>query len=203
MTERAESAGQVVPLRRGRPPKYSVEIADEILERVAGGESLTAICDGEGMPSRGTVARWSRAEAGAPLTFSSAYALAREHRAERLAEEVIAIADGAEEAANRAAARAVDEAGDAPDRVLARIARLAFSSEVQVRRLRCDVRRWAAAKLDPRRWGERVQHDIGGQASNPLVSQRAADQLSDDDREEVLRLSAKALQRSLDPADES
>jgi hypothetical protein len=44
--------------KRGRPPGYSAEIADTICNRLAGGESLRAICADAGMPDRATVSRW-------------------------------------------------------------------------------------------------------------------------------------------------
>ena len=44
--------------KRGRPSHYSAEIADTICDRLAGGESLRAICADAGMPDRATVCRW-------------------------------------------------------------------------------------------------------------------------------------------------
>jgi hypothetical protein len=43
--------------KRGRPSHYSAEIADTICNRLAGGESLRAICANAGMPNRATVSR--------------------------------------------------------------------------------------------------------------------------------------------------
>jgi hypothetical protein len=44
--------------KRGRRSDYSAEIADTICDRLAGGESLRAICADAGMPDRATVSRW-------------------------------------------------------------------------------------------------------------------------------------------------
>jgi len=42
----------------GRPSKYSEELAQEICDRIANGESLKHITDGSDMPSRPTVHSW-------------------------------------------------------------------------------------------------------------------------------------------------
>lgn len=42
----------------GRPSSYCTELADEICERLACGESLRTICADDGMPHRTTVIRW-------------------------------------------------------------------------------------------------------------------------------------------------
>jgi hypothetical protein len=42
----------------GRPKKYTEELADEIFERMIGGEHIVQICNDEAMPGRSTVYRW-------------------------------------------------------------------------------------------------------------------------------------------------
>lgn len=42
----------------GRPTKFNQEIADQICERLANGESLARICKDENMPGYSTVRRW-------------------------------------------------------------------------------------------------------------------------------------------------
>lgn len=44
----------------GRPTDYSPEICDAILDLLADGESLRAVCRLESMPDRETVRRWAR-----------------------------------------------------------------------------------------------------------------------------------------------
>lgn len=46
------------PPSPGRPSIYTPEIADEILARLAAGESLRQACQAPGMPDRSTVVRW-------------------------------------------------------------------------------------------------------------------------------------------------
>jgi hypothetical protein len=74
--------------KRGRPPDYGAEIADTICNRLAGGESLRAICADAGMPNRATVSRWlARYE-----EFRDLYEFARECQAECLVDEILKIA---------------------------------------------------------------------------------------------------------------
>lgn len=62
----------------GRPSIFTDEIADQILERLAAGESLVAICADEGLPSVRTVLRW----ADEREEFGTEYARAREAQGE-------------------------------------------------------------------------------------------------------------------------
>jgi len=71
------------------------------------------------------------------------YARAREDRADTLADEIVAISDEVE----------VSTRHDGED------VRLALDATAVARnRLRVDARKWAAAKLKPRAYGEKVQH---------------------------------------------
>lgn len=78
---------------RGRPPKYSDDLAVEICSRIAGGESLVSICKDEDMPERQTVYRWLFDDEHKFL--SDRYAEARKIQAETLADELFDIADDA------------------------------------------------------------------------------------------------------------
>lgn len=63
------------PAKRGRPSKFTPEIADEICERLANGEPLAKICRDEHMPDRTTVRDdWAKSD---PV-FSQRLAGARE-----------------------------------------------------------------------------------------------------------------------------
>jgi hypothetical protein len=119
----------------GRPSSYTDEIADEICERLAEGESLRAICKSDGMPRMSSVFRWLADEANE--RFREQYARAREEQAEALADEIVTIADG--ETPN------ADSARD---------------------RLRVDARKWVAAKLKPKKYGDKTLH--GSDPDNPL-----------------------------------
>lgn len=132
MTKSAESAPRV-----GRPSKYSTKIADEICERLADGESLRTICEGDGMPNRATVFRWLAAN----TEFRDQYNAARDAQADALADEILDIAD--------------DSQGDT---YVDAEGRQRVDSEAIARsRLRVDARKWIAAKLKPKAYGERQE----------------------------------------------
>ena len=106
-----------------RPSKFTEEITAELCRRIASGRSLRSVCGDPDMPNIDTVREWRLADA----EFSAQYARAREARAEVLADEIIDIADSAEDA--------------------------------QLARLQVDARKWAASKLDPKRYGDRLDID--------------------------------------------
>jgi hypothetical protein len=76
--------------KRGRPGIYSPEIAAEICERMAMGESLRSICRAEGMPAEATARLWAIEDREG---FSSQYAMASQIRMDCLADEILEIAD--------------------------------------------------------------------------------------------------------------
>lgn len=78
----------------GRPADYTDEIGDRICEELAKGRSLNAICKVEGMPDDSTVYRWILATHNTDLDqFRDKYALAREIQYQRMADEIVDIAD--------------------------------------------------------------------------------------------------------------
>lgn len=113
----------------GRPPiPFDQAIADEICELyVETTETMRSILDRPGMPSYPTVSKWLDANPA----FASAYARAREHRAEHFADEIISIADEVD--------------GETE------------SGVVQAARLRVDSRKWCASKLLPGLYGDKIE----------------------------------------------
>lgn len=126
-----------------RPSKYSPQLADAICDLLVDGKSLRTICSTAKMPSRSTVIRWL-AENEA---FRNQYARARELQADTLAEEILDIADKA----------VLGERlkKDGKGKVLER----QTGDMVERSRLRVDVRKWYAGKLQPKKYGERVALD--------------------------------------------
>lgn len=74
---------------RGRPSDYSDQVADEICERIADGESLRSICRDDEMPATSTVCKWL----GKYPEFAEQYARARELQADSLFDDILDIAD--------------------------------------------------------------------------------------------------------------
>jgi hypothetical protein len=124
----------------GRPSLYTTEIADEICERLAEGESLNAICRDDHMPTRQAVHEWI---ADNRAGFGDKYARAKEVQLERFAEEIIDIADAV--------------AGETE------------SAAVQAAKLRVDSRKWVAARLMPKKYGDTVRHAHGGDDTAPPI----------------------------------
>jgi hypothetical protein len=83
----------------GRPTIRTPEMIDEIIERIAKGESLRKICEDEHMPHRLTVDRWLIEDAA----FATIYTRAREAQADL-------ILDGMEKIENDALSGAVEAA---------------------------------------------------------------------------------------------
>jgi len=77
---------------------FTREIAAEVCERMARGESLRAICRSPHMPDESTVRLWAVNDIDG---FKARYASAREAQMEALAEDLIEISDDKKEDVNR------------------------------------------------------------------------------------------------------
>lgn len=129
----------------GRPSEFSLDRAAEICSRLASGEPLTKICRDEHMPHVATVYRWMMADE----KFREDYARAREDQADTLADEIQAIAD--EPMLGRKTT--TKENGDIET---------VEGDMIEHRKLRVDARKWIAAKLKPRKYSDRVEHEHAG-----------------------------------------
>lgn len=125
------------------PRPYEPAIGDEICDRLVDGESLRKICLSEHMPAASTVFKWLIESE----KFAEQYARAREAQADTLADEILDIAD---DGSNDYMGEDETYNGDA----------------VQRSKLRVDARRWIAAKLKPKKYGDRQL--IGSDPENPL-----------------------------------
>ncbi len=73
----------------GRPSLFTDELAAEICERIAAGETMTAIAREPHMPTRETVRVWRREREA----FSAAFARARIDGMEAMADDIVSISD--------------------------------------------------------------------------------------------------------------
>lgn len=129
----------------GRPATYTPELAAEFCRRIGEGRSEKSVCSDADMPSHTTIQKWEREDA----EFSARYAHARDARASHLAEEALSIADAL---------------GSEPS-----------SEQVQAARLRVDTRKWFAAKLAPKKYGDTMRVDGNVSVSlSDVVSAAAA-----------------------------
>lgn len=160
----------------GRPTSYTDEVADEICSELVEGRSLKAICLDEGMPHRATVFRWLADERY--TSFRDRYARAREAQADAIFDEILDIAD---DGSNDWMAR--DQDGDEGDQVL-------NHEHIQRSRLRIDARKWMAAKLRPKVYGDKSLIEHTGADGGPIAIKDAT--------EETLLEEARRL--GIDPA---
>lgn len=133
---RSMAKSAMVKRPRGRPSIYTDEMAEEICRRLAGGESLNAICKGEGYPSEAVVRDWA---ANPDHPFSAKYAYARDQGLDHLAEETLLIADD-----------------DSRDTASTENGPVSMPVVVARDRLRVDTRKWYLSKLAPKRYGDRL-----------------------------------------------
>ncbi len=146
--------------KAGRPPLYTKALTAKICRRLAEGESLRAICADRAMPAISTVMGWLFN--GQHDEFSEQYARARQAQAELRADEIIDIADGAEHGASEA---------------------------VQAARLRVDARKWVAAKLLPKKYGDKLQHM--GEGGGPIRTEVDLTGIPTDVLRELRKLAAR------------
>lgn len=126
-----------------RPSSYSDETADLICEGLIEGRSLRSICRDEDMPSTSAVCRWLRDNP----PFREQYALARESQGDTYADEIVDIAD------DKSNDTIKDENGQ----------ERANTEWISRSRLRVDARKWAASKLKPKVYGDKLDMTSGGE----------------------------------------
>ena len=131
---------------------YTKELAEEVCRLLSEGMPLLKIEKMPGMPNYSTVMKWLWRDHPEKAEFNQMYAQARECQAERMAEEINEIADRSE--------------SDYLTNPITGEKR--FDKEHVLRsRLRVDARKWTAAKLLPRKYGDRLE--LSGNANDPLV----------------------------------
>jgi transcriptional regulator with XRE-family HTH domain len=116
----------------GRRSTYTDEIAAEICQQIADGKSLRDVCKSANLPSRSTVSKWLKDEDKAD--FQDRYGQAEIMRADNLFEDCVTIAEELPETADR--------------------------DDLARAKLQIDTKKWAAGKLNPKRYGDMKQMDI-------------------------------------------
>ena len=127
----------------GRPSIYTLELADRICERLAAGESMRSVARDPGMPNCSTMFKWIRENE----EFSNQYAKAKTESADALVEDMLDIADN----------EAHQEI-----KVDGKLVKVKDGASVAHARLRVDTRKWAASKLKPKKYGEKIQQELTG-----------------------------------------
>lgn len=131
----------------GRPSSYTKEVGDAICDEIAtSATSLRSICSREDMPSVVTVMKWLR---DFP-EFLNQYARAREAQADIIFDEMLDIADNSN-----------------ADTVMTEDGRIIENKDVVNRsRLQIDTRKWILSKLQPKKYGDKIDLTTDGKAIN-------------------------------------
>lgn len=122
-----------------------LEIIEDILERLAKGETLRAICrncNALGYPHESSFRRWVTNDD--PPGLATRYARARELQVEAMADEIIEIADDGRN--DLMTIKRGGEEVEVPD-----------NEVLQRSRLRVDTRKWLMSKIVPKKWGDAVE----------------------------------------------
>lgn len=120
------------------------QIKSEVCRRLSTGETLNAICRTKGYPDASTVWHWRENDPD----FFQAIARARELGADAIADDTLRIADTPVEG--------LITKTDADGETVTREDMLGH------RRLQVDTRLKLLAKWDPKRYGDRIAHDVDG-----------------------------------------
>ena len=128
--------------KTGRPSLYTEALAAEICWRLAEGETLRSVCRDKAMPEKATILRWLADKKKAD--FREQYVYAREMQADALFDEALEIADDA------SGDWSTDKDGK----------KVLDHENIQRSRLRVDTRKWAAGKMAPKKYGDKL--DLGG-----------------------------------------
>lgn len=123
--------------------RYTEEVAAKICDELAEGKTLRSICEQDGMPSESTIRGWA---IDLDHPFAAQYARAREVGYQKMADDLVDIADG------KTVKWTDDDADAATDAVNPNV--------VQRDRLRVDTRKWLLSKALPKIYGEKSTVDL-------------------------------------------
>lgn len=152
---------------------YTVELGTEICTRIAMGESLTSICKDPDMPTAPTVLNWVFRDPD----FREQYRLAREIQAELMGDEILDIADNGtndwmEKRNSKGEMIGWVENGEA----------------IRRSHLRVESRKWIAARLLPKKWGDKSTTEVTGADGQPLIQNTISPRTLPPEAREKLRL---------------
>ena len=132
----------VKPEKPIKPERDKAAICQAVLQGMRDGLSAFKACQAAGVP-QSTFNRWVDADA----KLAEDYAHAREDLIERMANEVLELADSE-----------VPETGDGKKDWQA----------IQKHKLQVDTRKWLLSKLAPKKYGEKLE--VSGDPANPLMT---------------------------------
>lgn len=145
----------------GRPSSYTQERADQLCGMLADGMSLRSVCKIEGMPDKQTVFRWIRTFPN----FLDQYARAKADSADALAEELIDISD---DGTNDWMEVEAKNGG---------VKTVLNGENIQRSRLRVDTRKWLMSKMQPKKYGDKMDYTTNGKDIGAAETQDAIENL--------------------------
>lgn len=137
----------------GRPSIFDQAIADEFCANIAAGESMRTACKPAHMPARATIFNWLRTN----QDFLDQYTRAKVESADAMLEDIFDIAD--------------DGQNDYMETTYGDQSIYRINPEaLQRSKLRVETRKWAMAKLQPKKYGDKLDLTSGGEAlPTPLL----------------------------------
>jgi hypothetical protein len=130
-----------------RASKKTKALTDRICQRIAEGESLRSVCRDKDIPiAPSTFVLWCNEDEA----LAEQYARAMEARADAMFDEMFEIAD---DASNDYMLKTYGE-----DEV-----EVLNAEHVQRSKLRIDTRKWALARMAPKKYGDKIDHNVSGQ----------------------------------------
>ena len=154
----------------GRPTKYSKELGTKICDLIAKGKSIRRIGEMEGMPSVRAMNKWLDQK---DHEFIPQYVRAREAQADYWVEQCLSISDNT---TNDLETVYEDEDGVPIERT--------NHEAINRARLRVDTRKWIAARMAPKKYGDRVMQEHSGPDGGPMQHQIAVDAPPQETREQ-------------------
>lgn len=156
--ERPKKAKEVkpakIPNKVGRPTDYSKELAEEICDTISiTSKGLYHLCkENSHWPVPQTIRKWKRKIE----EFNSMYVQAKQDQADFLAEECLTIADDI----THDSLTKYDSNGEPYE--------VANTEYINRSRLRVDTRKWMAAKLLPKTYGDKMLNEHSGPNGTPI-----------------------------------
>lgn len=143
----------------GRPALYSIELGERLCAELACGVSMRTACKPDDMPSVATAFGWMRKHP----EFLELYTRAKAEAADALVEEMMDICDDG-----------TNDWMEVHDKDGECIGYKVNGEHVQRSRLRVETRKWIAAKLKPKKYGEKVDVNHGTQPGDPILGLMSA-----------------------------
>lgn len=140
---------------KGRPFTYDKELVAPILERVSGGETLRAVCRDLKTVPESTFRLWVVYDHDG---LAAQYARARQAQAESWSDEILDIADDGSRDTTTKTGRDGEQI------------EVCDHEWINRSRLKVDTRKWLMAKLHPKAYGDKVEHDLSKDTTDTLTA---------------------------------